>query len=322
MTFGFRLKVIATHGEYFSSDETEVEIDLAAPIGRVVLRPWPAGAPFKDARELVFVGKALGTREQAERAGEALKNAIRLAAIDVNKAIDVGSDVHHTSWASVAVDAAATSGILLLDDVHGLLVYEETGHPRVGSARADFMVHAPLTSFLEALDARSAQAANVSAKRALACDLFAQARFESSPKSRHLTLVTALEVLSERLERSGQAGELVKEFRGAIIEASKDADPLEQKQLDSLMGGAQDLRHESIASAIRRLAASIPSADPRAGTNLDDLVRKSYSARSDLIHDGATDRDLMALLDPLQELVRHLCTTDSGTGPGQDRAES
>jgi len=39
MTFGFRLKVIAIHGEYFSSDEPEVEIDLAAPIGRITLRP-------------------------------------------------------------------------------------------------------------------------------------------------------------------------------------------------------------------------------------------------------------------------------------------
>jgi hypothetical protein len=212
------------------------------------------------------------------------------------------------------IDEAAQRGIQLLPDVHGLQVYEETGTPTVLSLRGEGIVLTPLASFAEALHARAAQAADVDPKRALACDLFAQSRFESSPKSRHLTLVTALAVLSDRLERSGLAAQLVEEFRQAIKHEASEVGQAERAQLDSLLSAANDLRRESIGAAICRLAISIEPANVRDARDVDltDLARMSYQARSDLVHAGATDQDLTELLGPLEDLIRALCTTAPG----------
>jgi hypothetical protein len=309
MTFGFLLTVVTTHSEGLSSDETEAEIDLAVPIRHVTLRPRPRGAGFSGAQELDFIGHRYDTAEEAEEAGEALKNVIRLAAVDVGKAVDVGDEVTRSRFGPVVVEEAAKRGLLLLPDVHGLQVFEETGIPVVVSTRAELSAPAPLPSFIDALGARAPQAADVSAKHALACDLFARSRFESSQKSRHLTLVTALEVLSDRQARSGRAAQLVEEFQQAIKDAREQADPTEVKQLESLASAANDLRSESISAAIHRLAASSSSTGLKDNADLDELVRRSYRARSSLVHDGSTNQDLIALLGPLQELVRSLCAT-------------
>jgi hypothetical protein len=88
----------------------------------------------------------------------------------------------------------------------------------------------------------------------------------------------------------------VEEFRGAITRAraeSTDAD--EKAQLDSLLSGASDLRKESISAAVRELSASVPAGEA-GGVDPAELARKSYSARSELIHSGVTKQDLPALM--------------------------
>ena len=305
MGFGFRLSVLIAPGERLGSDERQVELELAAPIGRVRFRASPREGAAGEAEWLVFTGSGYGTLEAAEQAGRALKNAIRLAAVDAGEAIDVGNDLVRGGPTQVAVDAAAEHGVLLLPDVHGVQVYEETGIPRVLSLRGSSTVEVPFESFTAALRSRAQQPADMSEKQALACDLFAQSRFELSQRSRHLVLCTALEVLAERQGRSGRAAQLVEEFRKAIIRARDEStDDVERAQLDSLLSGASDLRRESIGSAVRRLSASVPTAEA-GGMDPADLAGKSYSVRSDLIHSGVTAQDL-APLGPLWGLVRYL----------------
>jgi hypothetical protein len=308
MTFGFLLTVTAPRGQHLDSDKNKIDIEFPAPIGRVTLRSSPESVPFKDALELIFIGRALETLDAAKRAGEALKNTIRLAGADVHLAMDVGKEEHRTRVGPTVVSEIVKQGILVLGDVHGLQVYEEIGNPVVLSGRAELRMPRSLTSFVEALIARSGQAENVSEKRTLACDLYAESHFEASFKNRHLTLVTALEVLGERRERSGQARQLVEDFNDAIVQAAREGvNESERDELNSLLSGANDLRSESIGSAVRRLAAS---AAPMEGISPTRLVSKSYSARSDLVHTGMTNQNLTALLGPLTELVRYLATTD------------
>jgi hypothetical protein len=306
VTFGFRLMADLTRGEHLSSDEQGMEIDLPAPIGPVTLQAGPGRMPTSKAQVFIFSGQGYALSEEALQAGHALKNAIRLAAVEVGSAIDVGQDVAHGRPGQVVIEEFAKRGFQLLPEVHGLHVYEETGIPTVLMARAEGTAVTPLGAFTDALHTHAGESSDVTEKRALACDLFVQSRFESSPKSRHLTLVTALEVLSQRRERSGRAVQLVEEFREAIKKALREADPAEKKELESLLGASNDLRSESISAAIRRLAESVPSSGPIGDADPGDLVRTSYDARSQLTHDGVTSHDLTALLGPLEALVRQL----------------
>jgi hypothetical protein len=235
-----------------------------------------------------------------------LKNGVRLAAIDVGSAIDVGQDVAHGQPSQEVIEEFTKRGLQLLPEVHGLHVYEETGVPTVLMARAEGTPVTPLDTFTDALHTHTGESTNVTEKRALACDLFVQSRFESSPKSRHLTLVTALEVLSQRRKRSGRAAQLVEEFRETIKKALRESDPAEKKELESLLGASNDLRSESISAAIRRLAESVPSSGRIGNADPGDLVRTSYDARSQLTHDGVTSHSLTALFGPLEALVRQL----------------
>jgi hypothetical protein len=154
VTYGFRLTVVLTHGERLKSDEREIHLDLAAPIGRVTLRSSPPETPFSEAGQLVFIGGPYESRKVADHAGRALKNAVQLAAVDARTGLDVGKDVVRTSPGQVVIDQHAENGILLLPEVHGLLVYEETGTPMVLAARADFTVQSPLGAFTAAIAIR------------------------------------------------------------------------------------------------------------------------------------------------------------------------
>jgi hypothetical protein len=88
-------------------------VELADPIGCVTVRP---AASFKEAEGLVFTVPGYGSLEAAERAGRALKNAVRLAAVDIGQAIDVGKDVVHSTFNQAVVDEAAQRGVLRLPD--------------------------------------------------------------------------------------------------------------------------------------------------------------------------------------------------------------
>jgi hypothetical protein len=99
----------------------------------------------------------------------------------------------------------------------------------------------------------------------------------------------------------------VEEFLVRIDAAIREADKEERAALRSLRGGAEDLRNESIGSAVRRLAAPIAITWPGWDGSTTQLVTKSYSARSDLVHGGETTHDLSQLGGALKLLVRNLC---------------
>ena len=307
-TWGFEFRAVLPDHQRLDSDEHEVEVDLGDPVGRVTtearrgstaMRPIPAGpVALRDAKEIVFTGRDYASEEEAENAGSQVGNAVRLAAAQASVDLAIGSQkTPRTRHAQPPDDKP---------DVPGLSVHRD-GMRAGASLLATAIVLTPLPKFAEALRGWTAPGAMMTPKRALACDLLAQSGFESSPESTHLTLVTALEVLGERRPRTGRAAELVEEFLVRIDAATREADKAEREALQSLRGGAKDLRNESIGAAVRRLAAPVAITWPGWDGSTTQLVTKSYSARSDLVHGGETTHDLRQLGGALKLLVRNLC---------------
>lgn len=130
LTYGFFLKItLSPYGRFQSEESSDQEITLPAPIGTIRYRGSPAGTSFTDASTVLFSGAGYQTRTEAETAGRALKNVVQLASIDAGIAIDAGRDDVLGGPGQVSVDAAAEQGVLLLPDIHGLQVFEETGRP-------------------------------------------------------------------------------------------------------------------------------------------------------------------------------------------------
>jgi excisionase family DNA binding protein len=313
LTYGFFLKVtLSPYGRFQSEESSDQEITLPVPIGTIRYRGSPAGTSFTDASTVLFSGAGYQTRAEAETAGRALKNVVQLASIDAGIAIDAGRDDVLGGPGQVVIDAAAEQGIQLLPDVHGLQVFEETGRPASLSITAHGVVTSPLRSFASALLIRSYHTKELDAKHSLASQLYGIARFEVSQRSRLLTLVTALDVLSEKNLRGGISQEVASEILDIAKERLKQAkrsehDEKEMKQLESLISIVGSLKYQSIAASIKELAKDIDRDVLSTELSADEIVGLAYKARNDLIHGGQTSVDLTQLLVPLERLTAEIC---------------
>lgn len=313
MTYGFFLKItLSPYGRFQSEESGDQEIALPAPIGTIRFRGSPAGTSFTAASTVLFSGARYQTRADAETAGRALKNVVQLASIDAGIAIDAGRDDVRGGPGQVVVDAAAQQGVLLLPDVHGLQVFEETGRPASLSVTAHGVVTSPLASFASALVIRSHHVKEIDAKQSLACQLYGISRFESSQRSRLLTLATALDVLSENKLRGGISQEVASEILDIAKERLRQAkrsehDDSELKQLESLVSIVGSLKYQSISASITDLAKDVDRNILNTHISINEIVGQAYKARNELIHDGQTTVDLTQLLTPLERLTAELC---------------
>nr|WP_275586256.1 HEPN domain-containing protein [Geodermatophilus normandii] len=255
-----------------------------------------------------FTGLGYSSEEAAQGAGQRLKDAVRAASAKHRVSIDVGNDVARGGASQYVKDKVAADGVLLLPDVHGLHTFEQTQDEVLtlrGSGTGQKVVQ--LDKILESARQFIASGKELSDRQQLAVDLFSQSRMESSLRSRHLTLVTALEVLSPRAPRTGRALQLVQNFqsqiKAAIVEAQTEGGSDEEiGGLHSLSGAAQDMTEESIGGAIRRRVEALGGTEAEGQANRS-LAGKIYTARSQLGHTGRTSADLTQFLMALETWI-------------------
>lgn len=313
MPYGFFLTV-DLGPKHLQSDETDVqEIAFLPPIGNITYRGVPPVRSFSESSRVTFRGKGYVDQEAAETAGRTLKDIIQLASIDARIPIDVGADIIRTQPGQVMIDSFASHDIQLLPDVHGLLVFEETASsPAPLSVNANATVSTPLKYFVNALIIRSRTTRRLDAKQFLACQVYSLSNFEATPRSRLLTLVTVLDVLSKKISREGVSLAVANEILGITKARLKEARKAncgekEIRQLESLVSIVGALKYVSISASIKELAQGMDPGDLGSSLTPDEIIGQSYKARNDLIHGGETSVDLIQLIGPLGHLVAELC---------------
>jgi hypothetical protein len=116
-----------------------------------------------------------------------------------------------------------------------------------------------------------------------------------------LTLVTALDLLSETLPRTGISLKIINE----VIEICKTrrreesragASESELSQVDALLSALGGLRNQSISASIKRLAEDASPDVLAYGKSANQIVDEAYRARNELIHGGRTGVDLSSLI--------------------------
>ena len=152
----------------------------------------------------------------------------------------------------------------------------------------------------------------VDSKHSLAGQLYGISRFESSQRSRLLTLVTALDVLSEKTMRNGISLTVASEILDIVKARLRNAKPedyseQELAQLKSLASIVGSLKYQSIAASIKKLAQDVDQNSLNTTMLVDEIVGLAYKARNELIHGGETAVDLSQLLVPLERLTAELC---------------
>ncbi|MFC2085781.1 hypothetical protein ACFLRO_01070 [Bacteroidota bacterium] len=191
------------------------------------------------------------------------------------------------------MDVASREGVQLRGTVHGLDVFAE--HPPVARIEATArggVIRQSMSQPSERLSREFEDVVDLPPRTQLAVELYNLTLFDSTPETRFLSLVTVVEVLASRARRAHKLRQLLTRFIDSVDEAGLDA---EQAQV--LKQGLGNLKRESVGQACRRLVGEM--LDQNSASYFADC----YSARSELLHTGATDKNIGAMIPQLHDIV-------------------
>lgn len=305
MTWGFQLVARLPPENGISGPSPQVW-GLPAPVGEVTLTIVAINPASGGGSDLQFRAGQFASEGDAQNAGQSLRDCLRVVTALDGSGLDVGRD-RQVSAIGAGVrpqfdERAKREGHFLVEDVHGLVVYEE--EPGLEPLRVSLRAAASVQRASEGvrdLVIRAAGAGPWTYKQLLASDLVALADRESWDGARLVTLATAAEVLAERKERTGLARTLVEQF---VVHAEKaleaSTNESEKRDLQGLVAAVKDLRQSSISASIRDLARDTRPQDPEA----PKLANRAYTSRSQLVHTGESSTDPASLWPGLLELIR------------------
>jgi hypothetical protein len=294
-TYAFRIQCRLA-GSVFGTNERKFPLTLPALTSPIQVNRPERGSSTEGQSLILWCG-GFTSEDEARAAGVRVKTAVMLAGVLLGFGIDVGTDQ------VISPAAQRRDGQLdehLQPDVHGLQVMPEIeGRILFGSVRFGGLVP---KNFPENFQKRVAEsyALNkvLTKKQTLAAQLYNQSHFLSSDTARFVTLISAVEALSEQSNRSPVAVALIAQ----MIQMTAAAGDLKEGERKSLKDALGNLRRVSIGSTCRALVKM------HCGAPAAKYFTRAYDIRSKLVHEGEPPpgTDLAAELRDLDTLVRHL----------------
>jgi hypothetical protein len=217
MDYGFRLRFRLPNGEYIKCEEPRSNIHLSRYHSLVLhpsdnLRLSQTNSRHKslcDADDLSIVGTTFGSSEEAQRAGDEMLQVLRLAYVLLGSGIDTGTSgaigvgpriESFTSKGALERQAVAL-GLYkhaFIEDQLGVTIFQGS-QPLLSSIEFSFSsrLDTPLSRVIDAVSNAESLTHRLSSRIALASELYSSTHFETSLRARFLTLMTAVEVLSD-----------------------------------------------------------------------------------------------------------------------------
>lgn len=249
----FRIRVLLPPDRDFKIETREAGLAFEVPGLPTQCTLKTRQGPDQTGSQLIIRCGGFPDADSAATAGQQMLAILGITPILTRVGIDVGKDAPRSGFTSIGLrrlEASSEAPIQALNDIHGLVVFPDNPLPRfasLGPMRA--VVGAPAEWLMSAIQQLHQQPITPSPKQILGLDLFSAAQFEGSLRARFLLLVALVEVLAERSERDRVWVSMLAEFEKTVLEVGQGS-----KEAQSLVGGLQALREESIGAACRRLA--------------------------------------------------------------------
>jgi hypothetical protein len=274
-TFGFRLQFWTSTAQ--SMDTENESIVLKLPETERTIKLLPAS---KDSNNnwcnLIIQGSGYGSEDEAFKEGERIKNCILLSGPTLRMGFDIGKDKPRLQFAkAIKEEYKEKFGVQIIDDVHGLIVYSEDVPVAAISANITGIVSVPIRGFINNCIELYNNNYIISDKQSLALELYNLSHFDRSIRGRFLTLVTVIECLSVREERSDASIKFLEE----LIENTNRSN-LGTNDKESLIKALESLRNESISRSCRKLIKR------HLGKNGVKQFQIYYDIRGHILHDG------------------------------------
>jgi hypothetical protein len=230
-------------------------------------------------------------------AGRRAEIALLVYALKMGSGIDLGRYRPGGVLTKAGQEHFAPSGGRALQDEADLTVFQDVSGTVFVGFDARGSVARSTGRFRELIAESYGGDEQTDSKLALALELFSMSRLENSPRSRLVTLATAIEAILDRKPRSAASQALI----AALIETTRKSS-LARNERESLVAALSGLRHESIGKAGRSLVQALLGEKEYNGKRPAAFFQRLYALRSTLVHKGR--------VEPSAELYGHANTAE------------
>jgi len=292
-----------------SSSADHLILDDPAEGKEIKLKPRGDGTLLKDATDLVLLGRAFDTEDDAEEAARHWKGILQKAFSRMNIGADFGGRAPKSTFTTHGLKwLEEGAGQRVLNDVHGISVSECEPPPRFAKIEiGGISVGRNAERLVEALAAAAERDLAMGGQEELAYDLYSASFSESSTDARLSMLMMAVETLIEPESRPTAGREHVDRL---IAETRRSGLP--GTEIDSIIGTLRWAREESIGQAGRKLASRL--GDRRyMGELPDEFFKSCYALRSRLFHGHfprPTREEVDSRAAPLEQFVADLLSLE------------
>jgi hypothetical protein len=224
--------------------------------------------------------------------------AVLIAGTRLRVGVDLGKNAPKSMIAKAGLEMIRVAGnypegTVVLNDFLGITLFDASKPTIFATMKGgQVILGTPIERFVNAFVEGYLLTEDLSERAQLALELFSASRFEASLRARFLILISAIESITLREERSDDVQELLLAMKSSLNTAN-----ICETDRAQIAGTLRDLKRRSITSSSKALVERF------CGVEKASLFGKCYQARSKLVHNGHTDFDLGAQLHQLEELV-------------------
>jgi hypothetical protein len=291
-----------------STSDSLVLVDPALADKDIWLKPAGRDNSFSDAVDLVLLGRPFNGEDDAAEAARRWLGLLKKVFARMNVGADFGGRSPKSTFTRHGLGWLEEEfGERVLNDVHGISIYQCEPPPRFAKMETDISVGKNAQQIVSALDAAAEADAVMGDQEQLAYDLYGASFSESSADARLAMLMMAVETLIEPVARATA----VREHVDSLIRETQEAN-LPEMEIASIVGSLQWLRDESISQAGRKLASRLGNR-----TYMDKgpeaFFKACYALRSRLFHGRLprpTREEVNGHAGPLERFVADLLSLE------------
>lgn len=281
--YDFRLRFHLPGRDHINAEAEELLVLEDSSGATVRLRSGARGSAIKDHSRASLIGGPYPSAADAHAAAERTKRALLIWAVRNRIGIDLGGRRPRSvitaagrQWLEEQIGGPVRT------DVHGIDVYEHVNGVVFAALNAEASVGKAAAAFVEQVAAAITTPVPLSPKQELAGEILSASYFDSSDRSRFVTLITAVEALLDPQPRPAVAQQVVARMMQIVEESGVD-----EGTRAAMSGSLQWLKRESIGQAGRALADRLLRGKVYEAQPAARFFTYCYELRSSILHLGS-----------------------------------
>jgi hypothetical protein len=261
-----------------TSDATELTLVIG---GREALVSAEGNQPLKESNWLTLNIHGLENEDGAREFGRRVALAVLLAGARQDVGIDAGENRATSGFGKIVADAVAEQGGKLLQNVHGLFVYEREGNEVFFHLNASARVTMDPSMFLNGMASSFDETSGLGEREETALALIALSKIAREPLAEAALCISAVEFISTDTPWTPAQLELLTKLQAQAAASTE----LPQDEAKEIADGLKNV-FKSIRQSIKRKMTALGLTETN-WKSFDDV----YSLRSGIFHGSITGRD-------------------------------